>query len=120
MSRAPLQFQLESTSGQARAARMTTPHGTVMTPTFMPVGTHGALKAMTTEHARATGSQILLGNTYHLTLRPGEELVEKLGEGSSSLTPLKVGRTNQWLPTPGLRDQTCVSCTSVSIGELGR
>jgi queuine tRNA-ribosyltransferase len=58
---------------------MTTPHGTVATPTFMPVGTHGALKAMTTDHARATGSQILLGNTYHLALRPGEELVEKLG-----------------------------------------
>jgi queuine tRNA-ribosyltransferase len=58
---------------------MTTPHGTVVTPTFMPVGTHGALKAMTTEQARATGSQILLGNTYHLTLRPGEALIEKLG-----------------------------------------
>ena len=79
MSDAPLQFKLESTSGRARAGRMTTPHGTVSTPTFMPVGTHGALKAMTTDHARATGSQILLGNTYHLALRPGEELVEKLG-----------------------------------------
>ncbi|MCH7600150.1 MAG: tRNA guanosine(34) transglycosylase Tgt [Myxococcales bacterium] len=79
MSSAPLQFSLESTSGRARAGRMTTPHGTVTTPTFMPVGTHGALKAMTTDHARATGSQILLGNTYHLTLRPGEQLVEKLG-----------------------------------------
>ena len=74
-----MQFQLESTSGRARAGRMTTPHGTVLTPTFMPVGTHGALKAMTTDHARATGSQILLGNTYHLTLRPGEALIEKLG-----------------------------------------
>lgn len=58
---------------------MTTPHGVVETPTFMPVGTHGALKAMTTEHARETGSQVLLGNTYHLALRPGEALVEKLG-----------------------------------------
>jgi queuine tRNA-ribosyltransferase len=74
-----MQFELESTSGRARAGRMTTPHGTVVTPTFMPVGTHGALKAMTTDHARATGSQILLGNTYHLALRPGEQLVEKLG-----------------------------------------
>ncbi len=45
----------------------------------MPVGTHGALKAMTTEHARATGSQVLLANTYHLALRPGEQLVAKLG-----------------------------------------
>ncbi len=58
---------------------MMTPHGEVLTPTFMPVGTHGALKAMTTEQARQTGSQVLLGNTYHLTLRPGEALVEKLG-----------------------------------------
>ncbi|MDP6979527.1 MAG: tRNA guanosine(34) transglycosylase Tgt [Myxococcota bacterium] len=79
MTSGPLQFQLEATSGRARAARMKTPHGEVTTPTFMPVGTHGALKAMTTEQARATGSQILLGNTYHLTLRPGEALVEKLG-----------------------------------------
>jgi queuine tRNA-ribosyltransferase len=79
MSSAPLQFQLECNSGQARAGRMTTPHGSVATPTFMPVGTHGALKAMTTDHARATGSQILLGNTYHLALRPGEQLIEKLG-----------------------------------------
>lgn len=58
---------------------MTTPHGEVLTPAFMPVGTHGALKAMTTEQAHATGSQVLLGNTYHLTMRPGEQLVEKLG-----------------------------------------
>lgn len=79
MSSAPLQFKLESTSVRARAGEMTTPHGTVQTPTFMPVGTHGALKAMTTDHARATGSQVLLGNTYHLALRPGEQLVEKLG-----------------------------------------
>jgi len=79
MSASPLHFKLEARSGRARAARMWTSHGEVTTPTFMPVGTHGALKAMTTEHARATGSQILLGNTYHLTLRPGEALVEKLG-----------------------------------------
>jgi queuine tRNA-ribosyltransferase len=79
MASTPLTFKLETTSGRARAATMTTPHGTVKTPTFMPVGTHGALKAMTTEHARETGSQVLLGNTYHLTLRPGEQLVEKLG-----------------------------------------
>jgi len=79
MSRPPLQFRLESSCGRARAARMTTPHGEVLTPAFMPVGTHGALKAMTTEQAHATGSQVLLGNTYHLTMRPGEQLVEKLG-----------------------------------------
>jgi len=58
---------------------MNTPHGPVETPVFMPVGTHGALKAMTTQQAAATGTQVLLANTYHLGLRPGEALVEKLG-----------------------------------------
>jgi queuine tRNA-ribosyltransferase len=75
----PLGFRLEAVSGSARAGNITTPHGEVATPAFMPVGTHGALKAMTPLHAEATGTQVVLGNTYHLTLRPGEALVEKLG-----------------------------------------
>ncbi len=58
---------------------MQTPHGEVSTPAFMPVGTHGALKAMTPDQAHATGTEVVLGNTYHLALRPGEEMVEKLG-----------------------------------------
>jgi len=53
--------------------------GAIDTPAFMPVGTHGALKAMTPDQARATGAQIILGNTYHLSLRPGEELIAKMG-----------------------------------------
>ena len=56
-----------------------TPHGDVHTPAFMLVGTHGAVRAMTPEQVRATGAEVVLANTYHLALRPGEALVEKLG-----------------------------------------
>ena len=72
-------FRLDARSGAARAAVFTTPHGDVHTPAFMPVGTHGAVKAMTPDQVRATGAEIVLGNTYHLALRPGEGLVAKLG-----------------------------------------
>ncbi len=77
--RAPFAYTLEATSGQARAGTLETPHGPVTTPVFMPVGTHGALKAMTPDQVAATGAQVVLANTYHLHLRPGEALVEKLG-----------------------------------------
>jgi len=63
----------------ARRGRLQTPHGTIETPIFMPVGTHAAMKAMTPEQVTATGAQIILSNTYHLHLRPGEGLVEKAG-----------------------------------------
>ena len=72
-------FALEATSGRARAGTFTTPHGPVATPSFMPVGTHGAVKAMTPDQVAATGAQVVLANTYHLALRPGEAIVEKLG-----------------------------------------
>jgi queuine tRNA-ribosyltransferase len=74
-----LSFELTAASGDARAGRVTTPHGRFNTPAFMPVGTHGAVKALTPDQVRATGSEIVLANTYHLALRPGEGLVEKLG-----------------------------------------
>lgn len=73
------EFKLEAESQRARAGVFDTPHGPVRTPAFMPVGTHGALKAMTPAQAADTGAQVLLANTYHLALRPGEGLVEKLG-----------------------------------------
>lgn len=63
----------------ARRGRLTTPHGVIETPIFMPVGTHGALKAMTPAQVEETGAQIILSNTYHLHLSPGEGLVEKAG-----------------------------------------
>ena len=58
---------------------METPHGTIQTPAFMPVGTHGALKALTPAQVADTGAEVVLANTYPLALRPGEALVEKLG-----------------------------------------
>ena len=79
MPRDTFKFTLEARSGLARAGSFSTPHGSFATPAFMPVGTHGALKALTPDQVRATGAEIVLANTYHLALRPGEALVEKLG-----------------------------------------
>ena len=62
-------------SGDARRARLSLPHGVVDTPTFMPVGTYGTVKGMTPEELEGLGAQIVLGNTYHLMLRPGTEIV---------------------------------------------
>ena len=71
--------QLEATDGAARAGVLHTAHGSVLTPTFMPVGTQGTVKAMTMDQVRGTGAGIVLGNTYHLMLRPGADRVERLG-----------------------------------------
>jgi queuine tRNA-ribosyltransferase len=68
-----------ATDGAARAGVLRTAHGEVATPTFMPVGTAGTVKAMTADAVRATGAGIVLGNTYHLMLRPGAERVAALG-----------------------------------------
>ncbi|MCC6640190.1 MAG: tRNA guanosine(34) transglycosylase Tgt [Deltaproteobacteria bacterium] len=76
---AAFRFVLEARSGAARAGTFHTPHGPVDTPAFMPVGTHGAVKAMTPDQVRDSGAQMILANTYHLALRPGEALVAKLG-----------------------------------------
>jgi queuine tRNA-ribosyltransferase len=75
----PLTFRRIGSSGAARAGEIQTPHGAFATPAFMPVGTHAAVKAMTPDQVRATGAGIVLANTYHLMLRPGEGLIEKLG-----------------------------------------
>ncbi|MHB8709545.1 MAG: tRNA guanosine(34) transglycosylase Tgt, partial [Desulfuromonadales bacterium] len=74
-------FELLATdrTTRARRGRLHTPHGIIETPIFMPVGTHGALKAMTTAQVIETGAQIILSNTYHLHLKPGEQLVAKAG-----------------------------------------
>ncbi len=72
-------WSLEAADGPARAGRLDTAHGAVATPVFMPVGTAGTVKAMTAEAVRATGARLILGNTYHLMLRPGADRVERLG-----------------------------------------
>jgi queuine tRNA-ribosyltransferase len=72
-------FTLHATDGAARAGTLTTPHGTVPTPAFMPVGTQGTVKGLTPEMVREAGARIILGNTYHLALRPGDELIRDLG-----------------------------------------
>ena len=72
-------FELLKTDGAARRGRLTTAHGVVDTPVFMPVGTAGTVKGMTSEAVARTGARIVLGNTYHLMLRPGAEVVAALG-----------------------------------------
>ncbi|MCX7888955.1 MAG: tRNA guanosine(34) transglycosylase Tgt [Rhodobacteraceae bacterium] len=72
-------FTLTATDGRARAGVIRTPRGEIRTPAFMPVGTAGTVKAMLPESVRATGADILLGNTYHLMLRPGAERIARLG-----------------------------------------
>jgi queuine tRNA-ribosyltransferase len=72
-------FSLTATDGMARRGRIDTPRGEIDTPAFMPVGTVGTVKAMYPEQVRETGADILLGNTYHLMLRPGAERVAALG-----------------------------------------
>jgi queuine tRNA-ribosyltransferase len=73
-------FKVEQTAGKARAASLQTAHGEVQTPIFMPVGTKATVKAMLPEELKSeVGAQIILGNTYHLHLRPGEDTIKKLG-----------------------------------------
>jgi queuine tRNA-ribosyltransferase len=72
-------FDLKASDGQARRGTLTTGRGTIETPAFMPVGTAATVKAMTPEAVAETGAQIILGNTYHLMLRPGAERIERLG-----------------------------------------
>lgn len=72
-------FALEAGCGSARAGRISTPHGVVTTPAFMPVGTAGAVKGVTFRDLEEIGTEILLANTYHLMLRPGAELVAEQG-----------------------------------------
>lgn len=75
----PFSFRVTATDGAARTGVVTTARGEIRTPAFMPVGTAGTVKAMLPEQVRATGADILLGNTYHLMLRPGAERVARLG-----------------------------------------
>jgi queuine tRNA-ribosyltransferase len=75
----PFSFRVLKTDGAARRGELVTPHGSVQTPAFMPVGTQATVKGLMPEDVRATGAEIILGNTYHLMLRPGAERVAGLG-----------------------------------------
>lgn len=75
----PVTYVLEKKSEKARAGEITTPHGKIKTPVFMPVGTQATVKAMTPEELLDIGAEIILGNTYHLYLRPNDELIARYG-----------------------------------------
>jgi queuine tRNA-ribosyltransferase len=75
----PFSFSLQNTDGAARRGEIVTPHGRVQTPAFMPVGTQATVKGLMPEAVAATGAEIVLGNTYHLMLRPGAERIAALG-----------------------------------------
>ena len=72
-------FSVHATSGRARTGTLTLPHGTVETPVFMPVGTQGTVRALSPTDLKSVGAGIVLANTYHLHVRPGEDVVAKLG-----------------------------------------
>jgi queuine tRNA-ribosyltransferase len=73
------EFEVAATAGSARAGTLTLPHGTVETPAFMPVGTQGTVRALSPADLKAVGAELVLANTYHLHVRPGETIVAKLG-----------------------------------------
>src|ERR1700676_3350933 len=75
----PVRFEVLSTDSAARVGRLHTPHGVVETPVFMPVGTQATVKGLTPQQLEDAGARIVLGNTYHLTLRPGDELIAEMG-----------------------------------------
>src|SRR5437879_9978803 len=75
----PVGFEVLAQDGAARRGRLTTAHGAIDTPAFMPVGTAATVKAMTPEAVAVTGARIVLANTYHLMLRPGAERIAALG-----------------------------------------
>ena len=75
-----MSFERLATDGRARRGRLTFPRGTVETPAFMPVGTYGTVKGMTPASVEEIGAEIILGNTFHLWLRPGMEVIEGHGD----------------------------------------
>src|SRR5436853_5852408 len=75
----PFSFRVTASDGAARCGTMTTMHGEVATPAFMPVGTQATVKGLAPEAVRASGTDIVLANTYHLMLRPGAERIARLG-----------------------------------------
>src|SRR5260370_27986783 len=79
MSAPDFTFEIRGNDGLARVGCLTTPHGAVETPMFMPVGTRASVKGVTPDQLEAAGARIILANTYHLALRPGDEIIRDLG-----------------------------------------
>ena len=75
-----MKFELKNTDGVARRGTLNFERGNVQTPAFMPVGTYGTVKAMTPEEVKGIGAEIILGNTFHLMLRPGTEIIKAHGD----------------------------------------
>ena len=92
-------FEIQRQDARARTGLLHTTHGKVRTPAFMPVGTAGTVKAMMPEDVAATGADILLGNTYHLMLRPGTERLARLG-GLHKFMNCKFWPCNQYSSAP--------------------
>ena len=74
-----MQFEIEAQNNNSRAGVLDTPDGSIQTPVFMPVGTLATVKGMTTGETKEPGAEIILGNTYHLHLRPGDSVIKKMG-----------------------------------------
>ena len=81
-----MRFDKLAEDGRARRGRITFPRGTIETPTFMPVGTYGTVKGMTPASVEEIGAEIILGNTFHLWLRPGTEVVKAHGDLHAKFT----------------------------------
>ena len=74
-----MKFDLKKQEGKARRGQLTFPRGTIQTPAFMPVGTYGSVKGMLPRDVKDTGAEIILGNTFHLWLRPGTDIIKQAG-----------------------------------------
>ena len=99
-----MSFRIEATEGEARAGVIASAHGEVRTPAFMPVGTKATVKMLDPDEVRLLGAEIVLGNTYHLHFRPGEDVIAEHGgsqlHGLEGADPHRLGRL------PGLRSAT--------------
>ena len=99
-------FEISATDGAARTGVLKTSRGDIRTPAFMPVGTAATVKALTVDQVASTGADIILGNTYHLMLRPGAERVARLGGRHVPVENRQGDRGCRGLPEPYRRLET--------------
>ena len=94
-----MKFELDRTDGKARRGRLIFDRGVVETPAFMPVGTYGTVKGMTPDELKDTGAHICLGNTFHLMLRPGTEIIKQHGDCLLYTSPSPRDRQKSRMPS---------------------